>query len=489
MGERRSPALCHADRGGVVMKTLADIRACLARNETPIYFFNLTASNLIGAEEWIGGLRFINTVDSFAGAHPQAFVPPGAKRQKLSGVEAANQYLLEHPAVARRVRPGGKALFLIFDEQNEARARALGLQVCLPAAALRKRLDSKIVTTELARRAGVASVPNVLAPVTSYAELRRVASALGPELVVQLPYGDSGNATFFISRESDFQPHAARIAAQPVVKIMRRIRCRQLTIEGCVTRHGVLVGPLQTELVGFSELTPFSGGWGGNEVFAAHQSNLLTPDIRQPAQQATLALGQQLRQEGYRGCFGLDFLLDQDTGALYLGEMNPRITGATPLTSQAMLGAESAPLLLFHLLEWLSPGAELDYELDVAAFNEQWLRAEGLGSWSQMVLVQTEETNEIVAAAPDGGLWQMQSDGSVQFVRPAFSPSAISGANEALFLSAVNVGQTQYRGGGLGRLLLRGRVLADDYQLQPRAQAWFRGFKAQFHWAKQGGAA
>jgi hypothetical protein len=257
----------------------------------------------------------------------------------------------------------------------------------------------------------------------------------------------------------------------------RRILSRTLTL---------LVGPLQTELVGFSELTPFSGGWCGNEVFAANQSDLLTPDIRQQAQQATLALGQQLRQVGYRGCFGLDFLLDQDTGALYLGEMNPRITGATPMTSQAMLEAESVPLLLFHLLEWLSPGDELDYEPDVAAFNEQWLRAEGLGGWGQMILEQKEETNDVVAAAPDSGLWQMQSDGTAQFVRGAFSLDAISRENEALFLRTVNVGQGQYKGGSLGRIVLRGRLLTDDYRLQPRAQAWIRSFTEMFRWAKQG---
>jgi hypothetical protein len=464
------------------MKTLSDIRRRFARNETPIYYFNTTAFNLIGAEEWIGGLRFINTIDSFAGQHARAFAPSDAIGRKLAGVEAANQYLLEHPAVARQAQPGGKALFLMFDEQNEARAQALGLQVCLPTAALRNHLDSKVVTTELANRAGVASVPHALAQVTSYAELRRVASALGNDLVVQLPYGDSGATTFFISHENDFLPHAARITAQPVVKIMRRIRCRQLTIEGCVTRRGTLAGPLETELVGFSELTPFNGGWCGNEVFSAQESTLLTADIRRQAQQAALALGAELRQTGYRGCFGLDFLLDQDTGALYLGEMNPRITGATPMTSQAMLEAESAPLLLFHLLEWF--GA--DYELDVTAFNQHWLRAEHLSSWSQLILEQLDDTNDIVTTAPQTGLWQMQADGTVQFVRSAVSPNAVTSETEALFLRTVNVGQAQYKGGGLGRIVTRGRLLTDEYQLLPRAQAWIQGFKGHFHWARQG---
>ncbi len=49
---------------------------------------------------------------------------------------------------------------------------------------------------------------------------------------------------------------------------MRRIRCRQTAIEACVTRRGTIVGPLMTELVGFPELTPYKGGWCGNEIFA-----------------------------------------------------------------------------------------------------------------------------------------------------------------------------------------------------------------------------
>lgn len=156
----------------------------------------------------------------------------------------------------------------MFDASTERLAHHLGLQVCFPPAALRSYLDSKVTTTRLANQAGVPSVPNVLARVESYDTLRRVAQALGPDLVVQLPYGDSGTSTFFISTEADFQPYAQQIAEPPVVKIMQRIRCRQLTIEGCVTRHGTLVGPLMTEMIGFGDLTPYRGGWCGNEVCA-----------------------------------------------------------------------------------------------------------------------------------------------------------------------------------------------------------------------------
>src|SRR5262249_13880011 len=99
-------------------------------------------------------------------------------------------------------------------------AARLGLEVCFPPAALRHHLDSKLTTTRLANAAGVASVPHVLARVGNYTDLRRAARDLGPDLVVQLPYGDSGATTYFISSAADFRAHGGAIAAAPEVKVM-----------------------------------------------------------------------------------------------------------------------------------------------------------------------------------------------------------------------------------------------------------------------------
>ena len=62
----------------------------------------------------------------------------------------------------------------------------------------------------------------------------------------------------------------------------------------------------------------------------------------------------------------------------------------------------------------------------------------------------------------------------------AFSPDVVKHESEALFLGTVNPGQAQGKGASLGRIVLRGRLLRDDYQLNERAQAWIRGFKAHF---------
>ena len=98
-------------------------------------------------------------------------------------------------------RGPGKAVFLMFDEETEALADEVGLEVAFPSAALRTRLDSKIETTRIADEAGVPSVPNVLGRAASFDELTALAESagIGDDLVVQTPYGDSGQTTFFIA--------------------------------------------------------------------------------------------------------------------------------------------------------------------------------------------------------------------------------------------------------------------------------------------------
>jgi hypothetical protein len=160
------------------LQTPADVRRFFRGNATPVYYVSTTAFNLLGAEEGIGGLRFLNAVDCYDGRRPNVFIPDGLPPDCLGSYAACNNALLSHPAVAEHVRargPGGKALFLMFDGETERLAARLGLEVCFPPAALRHHLDSKLTTTRLADKAGVASAPRRQGPRrgTPYGSSRR----------------------------------------------------------------------------------------------------------------------------------------------------------------------------------------------------------------------------------------------------------------------------------------------------------------------------
>ncbi len=305
------------------INNIADVRRHFRNNKEPVYFISATNFNLLGIGDWVGNFRHINYIDCFDGQQRNVFVPKEKFPRDFESIEDINNYLLEHKEVIDFIQSrasgddAGVAAFLMFDEHTEEICRQLGLRVAFPPAELRSRMDNKIETVRIGNKAGVPSVPNVLARVGSYQELLEVSRELGDDLVVQTAYGDSGHTTFFIASEDDYYKHAEEIEAEPEVKIMKRINCRGSAIEACATRCGTVVGPLMTELVGFKSLTPYKGGWCGNEMFAGAFSQ----EIRDKAREYTFKFGEALREEGYRGYFELDFLIDMDNGEVYLGEL------------------------------------------------------------------------------------------------------------------------------------------------------------------------
>ena len=79
-------------------------------------------------------------------------------------------------------------------------------------------------------------------------------------------------------------------------------------------------------------------------------------------------LGDRLAKEGYRGFFEVDVLVDTDTGEIYLGELNPRISGASSITNVTAGAYADVPLFLFHILEYMN----VDFDLDIDEINERW---------------------------------------------------------------------------------------------------------------------
>ena len=144
---------------------------------------------------------------------------------------------------------------------------------------------------------------------------------------------------------------------------MKQINHLPGTIEGCATRHGTLVGPVMTDITGYAEITPYKGGWCGNDV----SPTILPEGVPEKVREMARKFGDRLYAEGYKGVFCLDFLLDTDTNTVYLGELNPRVSGATPPTNLITSTYGGCPLLLFHLLEFF----DVDYEIDLAAVQKR----------------------------------------------------------------------------------------------------------------------
>jgi D-alanine-D-alanine ligase-like ATP-grasp enzyme len=439
------------------LRNISEVRHFFRTNEVPVYFVGATPFNLLGLDRWVRNFSYVSYYDGWDGAHPRVFSPKHKPYIEFSSGEEINNWLLVNPEVrahmSRPAPPGQrpKVAMVFFDAETERICDELGYDLILPAAELREHLDSKLVTTRLGNEVGAASVPNVLITVREYQELLEAAtdSGLGSDLVVQTAYGDSGKTTFFIDDETGWKRHQRDIVGNEI-KVMKRINNRPVAVEAVITHNGTIVGPVRSELTGHAQLTPYRGGWCGNEMFP----EVLTEDLRRRAGDLVGRLGNRLGAEGYRGFFEVDVLVDTDTDEVYLGELNPRISGASAITNVTAGAYADIPLFAFHLLEYF----DVPFEFDVDEINTRWRELASADVWSQMVIKETSSAVQLITEAPPTGQYSYDRSGSLVYRRAALDWHQLQNESEAFFLRIYGAGDYRWKGADLGVLVTKGRL-------------------------------
>src|SRR5438128_3205499 len=117
-------------------------------------------------------------------------------------------------------------------------------------------------------------------------------------------------------------------------------------------------------------------------------------------------LGDRLYKAGYKGAFCMDFLIDTESREVYLGEINPRISGASPMTNLITSTYGGCPIYLFHMLEFM----DVDWELDLARVQERWAE---FANWSQLILKYPVDRVEMITKAPSSGIWRRDDKGNI----------------------------------------------------------------------------
>lgn len=445
--------------GFTKLKNISEIRHYLRTSDTPVFFVGATAFNLLGLDRWVRGFSYISYYDSWDGTHPRVFTPSEKPYVEFESGEDINNWLLRNHEVRAHIErktPAGRRpqiVMVFFDEETERICEELDYELILPKHALRERLDSKIVTTQIADSVGVPSVPNILTTVDGWDDLVRATNQakLGQDLVIQTAYGDSGKTTYFVTSEAEFAAIADEVTGVEI-KVMKRINNRPIAIEAVLTRHGTVVGPCMTEITGHADLTPYRGGWAGNEMFP----NVLDDDSRHEAVKLVRKLGDRLGKEGYRGFFEVDVLLDTDTGDVYLGELNPRVSGASAITNVTAGAYADVPLFAFHLLEY----SGIDFEIDVDEINRRWEELASEDEWSHMVIKHTVDNVEHIDTAPRTGRYVLDHYGNLVYAQGDNDWHLLSSETEAFYLRIYKEGDYRWKGADLGILVTKAHLEA-----------------------------
>ncbi len=117
-----------------------------------------------------------------------------------------------------------------------------------------------------------------------------------------------------------------------------------VNIGAVVFNDGISVHLPSLQLIGIGSCTNRPFGYCGNDFGAARD---LDREVIDGIERTTRRIGNWLRRHGYRGAFGVDFLVHQGT-PLFI-EVNPRFQGSTHLSCHISVLADESCLMLEHL--------------------------------------------------------------------------------------------------------------------------------------------
>ena len=245
-----------------------------------------------------------------------------------------------HPAVAMAFEP---------DPATVAWAAEHSARLLLPPANVVDAASDKVNLIGIAEAAGVKTAPaTVLRPAKESDSDRLWRSASGPLVLQRRPNNLTGDGTLLATTAAQLRDGLREWTGQ-VLKVCAFVPGLNLTISGCVSNDRALASGISHQIVGIAPLTTAWGRHCGNQLLG---SSDLPAGMATACLETARAVGEQLRQRGFRGSFGLDAVA-ADSGDIVVIEINARLQSVTSLLSTAERTAGLLPLAATHVLAFL----------------------------------------------------------------------------------------------------------------------------------------
>jgi hypothetical protein len=224
-------------------------------------------------------------------------------------------------------------------------------RVLAPPLMLKDLFDNKLQQLELFSMLGVKTPPTFGCSLAETTFINAVDIFNGP-FVVQPPVGSSGENTYFVKDETDFERVKDILEPSLRVKISRYLPVPSLNGHCVVlkTRNGLrsIAACPSVQIVGTSGCTSRAEIYCGNDFSAVGS---VPKSIREEVCTIMEKIGLFMGAKGFLGLFGMDFLLNGDE-VLAL-EINPRFQGSTMLLSLLQVDRGEIPLAALHVMQFM----------------------------------------------------------------------------------------------------------------------------------------
>lgn len=262
----------------------------------------------------------------------------------------------------------------------------------------------------------------------SYWELKKYYD----HFVVQLKSGNAGSSTFFIRSQDDYSKLMDTFFRDSsgkkdfVVKVSKYIHGIPATVNGCVTAYDIYIGKPCYQITGEELCTNSRSTTCGNDWGALPLSDKAFHEINEIGQK----IGEYLKSKGYKGIFGLDFIISEKSDDVYLIEINPRFVASIPFYTKLEIKNSVFPMFALHFLDFLG----IEYDINSMAkglFGKKTAAISG----SQLVLRNKEKKICVPSGEVKSGVYRLKND-KMEYVRSGYSPLDLKSDNEFVVLAA-----------------------------------------------------
>lgn len=172
----------------------------------------------------------------------------------------------------------------------------------------------------------------------------------GGKFLLQLGRGWAGNSTFVIAEEKQLKILQDQFG-HVQVKINIFIDGKTVLNNAVIFGGNVFVSEPALQIKANKNLTSTQTGTGGRQWPAG-----LNSGQKEKINKLTNQVADLMKARNYQGFFGLDFLVEDGTGEIFVIENNARLTFSVPFFTKLELKAGGFPLLGYHLLSFLPDG-------------------------------------------------------------------------------------------------------------------------------------
>lgn len=170
----------------------------------------------------------------------------------------------------------------------------------------------------------------------------------GSMYVLQFGHGWAGKTTFFIKNEKEFTNLKEKFSFTKV-KVGKLVRGFTVLNNCCIYQDKIFVSQPAIQIDKIAQLSDKPTVTCGRQwpvKFIDNKQNETISDISE-------TIGNLMREEGFRGFFGIDFLVEETTGKIYLSEVNPRLTASSAFYTLMEIEIDTIPLMAYHLAQFM----------------------------------------------------------------------------------------------------------------------------------------